>query len=166
MSFIRPSSSPWRTAAVFVNKPIGSLRMCIDYRKLNKRTIKNKYLLPRIDDLFDQLSEARVFSLLDLTTGFHRLKAAENNIPLTAFRIRYGSYEWLVMPFELTDAPAFFVDLMNRIFQEYLDRFLLVFIDDILVYSRDERRHEVHRRVVLETPRQNQLKAKFTKCQF
>ena len=138
---------------MFVKKPDGSLRMFIDYRKLNKRTIKNKYPLPRIDDLFDKLSGARVFSQLDLATCFHQLRVAEDNIPLTALRTRYGLYEWLVMSFGLTNAPAFFVDLMNRVFREYLDRFMLVFINDILIYSKDEREHEDHLRVVLETLR-------------
>src|SRR5574338_1266098 len=133
---------------------------------LNDLTIKNKYPLPRIDDLFDQLSGARVFSQLDLATGFHQLRIAEDSVPLTSFRTRYGSYKWLVMPFGLTNALAFFVDLMNRIFREHLDRFVLVFIDYILIYSKDEREHEVHLRVVLETLRQHQLKAKFSKCHF
>lgn len=107
--------------------------MCIDYRKLNQKTIKNRHPLPRVDDLFDQLSGAKVFSQLDFATGFHQLRVAENSIPLTAFRTRYGSYEWLKMMFRQTNKPAFFVDLMNRIFREHLDRFVLIFIDDILI---------------------------------
>jgi hypothetical protein len=117
-------------AAVFAKKPNGSLRLCIDYRKLNERTIKNQYPLHRIDDLFNRLSGTKVFSQLDLATGFHQLRVAEDSIPLTAFETRYGSYEWLIMSFGLTNAPAFFVDLMNRIFQKHLDRFALVFIDE------------------------------------
>src|SRR5574338_392724 len=130
-NFIRPSSSPWGAAVVFAKKPDGSLRLCIDYRKLNEKTIKNRYPLPRIDDMFDQLSGAKIFSQLDSAAGFHQLRVAEDSIPLTAFRTRYGSYKWLVMPFGLTNAPAFFVDLMNQIFHEHLDRFMLVFVDDI-----------------------------------
>jgi len=149
-----------------VKKSDGTLRLCVDYRKLNDLTIKNKYPLPRIDDLFDQLSGARVFSQLDLATGFHQLRIAEDSIPLTSFRTRYGSYEWLVMPFGLTNAPAYFVDLMNRVFKDFLDRFVLIFIDDILVYSKTEEEHEKHLRIVLETLRSNQLKAKFSKCHF
>ena len=155
--FIRSSSSPWGASAIFVKKSDGTLRLCVDYRKLNDLTIKNKYPLPRIDDLFDQLSGARVFSQLDLATGFHQLYIAEDSIPLTSFRTRYGSYEWLVMPFGLTNAPAYFFDLMNRVFKDFLDRFVLIFIDDILVYSKTEEEHEKHLRIVLETLRSNQL---------
>ena len=116
--------------------------------------------------MFDLLSGAKVFSQLDLATGFHQLRVAEDSIPLTAFRTRYGSFEWLVMPFGLTNAPAFFVDLMNRVFREYIDRFVLVFIDDILIYSRFEAEHALHLRIVLDTLRQHQLKAKLSKCHF
>ena len=119
--FIRSSSSPWEASAIFVKKSDGTLRLCVDYRKLNDLTIKNKYPLPRIVDLFDQLSGARFFSQLDLATGFHQLPIAEDNIPLTSFRTHYGSYEWLVMTFGLTNAPAYFVDLMNRVFKDFLD---------------------------------------------
>src|SRR5574338_1126865 len=133
---------------------------------LNDLTIKNKYPLPRIDDLFDQLSGARVFSQLNLATGFHQFRIAEDSIPLTSFHTRYGSYEWLVMPFGLTNAPAYFVDLMNRVFKDFLDQFVLIFIDDILVYSKIEEEHEKHLRVVLETLRRNQLKEIFSTCHF
>ena len=139
--FIRSSSSPWGATVVFVRKSDGTLRLCVDYRKLNELTIKNRYPLPRIDDMFDQLSGAKVFSQLDLATGFHQLRVAEDSVPLTTFRTRYGSYEWLVMSFGLTNAPAYFVDLMNRVFREYLDKFVLVFIDDILVYSKSKEDH-------------------------
>ena len=139
--FIRSISPPWDAAVVFVKKPDGTLRLCIDYRKLNELTIKNRYPLPRIDDMFVQLSGAKLFSQVDLATEFHQLRVAEDSIPLTAFRTRCGSYEWLVMPFGLTNAPAYFVDLMNRIFREYLDKFVLVFINGILIYSKSVADH-------------------------
>ncbi|GAB5053510.1 hypothetical protein PESHB5_00080 [Pediococcus parvulus] len=142
------------------------MRLCIDYRQLNKVTIKNKYLLPRIDDLFDQLKGASVFSKIDLRSGYYQLRIRDSDVPKTAFRTRYGHYEFLVMPFGLTNAPAVFMDLMNRIFRPYLDRFVVVFIDDILVYSRDETEHAEHLRLVLQILRDKQLYAKFSKCEF
>lgn len=138
-NFIRPSSYPWGAAVVFMKKPNGLLRICIDYHKLHVTTIKNKHHLSRIDDLFDNLSEVTVFSLLDLAMWFHKLRVVEDSIPLTAFWTRYGLYECLAMSFGLTNAPTFFMDLMNQVFQEYLDGFMLVFKDDFLVYSKDER---------------------------
>ena len=129
-------------------------------------TIRNKYPLPRIDDLFDHLQGAKVFSEIDLRSGYHQLRIRESDIPKTTFRTRYGHYEFLVMSFELTNAPAAFVDLMNRVFRPYLDRFVIVFINDILVYSISELEHERHLDSVLQTLRQNQLYAKFKKCEF
>ncbi|XP_019237037.1 PREDICTED: uncharacterized protein LOC109217260, partial [Nicotiana attenuata] len=143
-----------------------SMRMCIDYRQLNKVTIKNKYPLPRIDDLFDQLQGARVFSKIDLRSGYHQLKIRDSDVPKTAFRTRYGHYEFLVMSFGLTNAPTSFMDLMNRVFRPYIDSFVIVFIDDILIYSRSLGEHEQHLRVVLQTLREQKLYAKFSKCEF
>ncbi|GKC04122.1 putative reverse transcriptase domain-containing protein, partial [Tanacetum coccineum] len=143
-----------------------SMRLCIDYRELNRITIRNRYPLPRIDDLFDQLQGAKYFSKIDLRSGYHQLRVREQDISKTAFRTRYGHYKFLVMPFGLTNAPAVFMDLMNRIFQEYLDKFVIVFIDDILVYSKSEEEHERHLRIVLEILRQKKLYAKFSKCEF
>ncbi|KAJ4704868.1 Retrotransposon protein, putative, Ty3-gypsy subclass [Melia azedarach] len=164
--FVRPSVSQWGAPVLFVKKKDGTLRLCIDYRQLNKVTIRKKYPLPRIDDLFDQLQGARVFSKIDLRSGYHQLKIRDTDVPKTAFRTRYGHYEFLVMPFGLTNAPAAFMDLMNRVFHPYLDRFVIVFIDDILVYSPSREEHAEHLRVVLQTLKNKQLYAKFSKCQF
>ena len=149
-----------------MKKKDGILRLCIDYRELNKVTIRNQYPLPRIDDLFDHLQGTRVFSKIDLRSGYHQLKIRSEDVPKTAFKTRYGHYEFLVMPFGLTNAPAVFMDLMNRIFLPYLDQFVIVFIYDILIYSGSKEDHEEHLRVVLQILRENQLYAKFSKCQF
>ncbi|KAD4981988.1 hypothetical protein E3N88_18659 [Mikania micrantha] len=164
--FIRPSFSPWGAPVLFVKKKDGSFRMCIDYRELNKLTIKNRYPLPRIDDLFDQLQGATCFSKIELRSGYHQLRVNDEDIPKTAFRTRYGHYEFVVMPFGLTNAPAVFMDLMNRVCRPYLDQFVIVFIDDILIYSKTEQEHEDHLRKVLELLRAEQLYAKFSKCEF
>ncbi|KAL0543549.1 hypothetical protein IC582_018647 [Cucumis melo] len=164
--FIRPSVSPWGAPVLFVKKKNGSMRLCIDYRELNKVTVKKRYPLPRIDDLFDQLQGATVFSKVDLRSGYHQVRIKEEDVPKTAFRSRYGHYEFIVMSFGLTNAPAVFMDLMNRVFREFLDTFVIVFIDDILIYSKTEAEHEEHLRMVLQTLRDNKLYAKFSKCEF
>ncbi|GAB2296433.1 hypothetical protein Dimus_038423 [Dionaea muscipula] len=142
------------------------MRLCIDYREINKVTVKNRYPLPRIDDLFDQLQGAQVFSKIDLRSGYHQLKVRDADIAKTAFRTRYGHYEFLVMPFGLTNAPAAFMDMMHRVFKPYLDRFVVVFIDDIFIYSRSREQHMDHLRIALQTLREQQLFAKFKKCEF
>ncbi|GJS23077.1 hypothetical protein Tco_0451709 [Tanacetum coccineum] len=140
--------------------------MCIDYRELNKLTVKNRYPLPRIDDLFDQLQGSSVYSKIDLRSGYHQLRIREEDIPITAFRTRYGHYEFQVMPFGLTNAPAVFMDLMNRVCKPYLDKFVIVFIDDILIYSKNKEEHEEHLKIILELLKKEQLYAKFSKCDF
>ncbi|KAA0031864.1 ty3-gypsy retrotransposon protein [Cucumis melo var. makuwa] len=147
--FIRPSVSPFGAVVLFVKKKDGSMRLCIDYRELNKVTVKNRYPLPKIDDLFDQLQGATVFSKIDLRSGYHQLRIKDGDVPKTAFRSRYGHYEFIVMSFGLTNAPAVFIDLMNKVFREFLDTFVIVFIDDILIYSKTEAEHEEHLRHVL-----------------
>ena len=158
--------SPWGAPVLFVKKKDGTLRMCIDYRQINKVTLKNKYPLPRIEDLFDQLKGAGVFSKIDLQAGYYQLRVKEGDVPKTAFRTRYVHYEFLVMPFGLTNALTAFMDLMNRVFRPYVDQFVVVFIDDILVYSKDAQEHEHHLRIVLETLREKKLYVKLNKCDF
>ncbi|WVZ84759.1 hypothetical protein U9M48_031750 [Paspalum notatum var. saurae] len=165
--FIRPSSSPWGCPALFVEKKDqGGKRLCVDYRPLNAVTVKNKYPLPHIDILFDQLGGATVFSKIDLRSGYHQIKGREEDIPKTAFSTRFGLYEYLVMSFGLTNAPAFFMYLMNSVFMNELDKFVVVFIDDILVYSKNEKEHEEHLWIVLSRLREHKLYAKFSKCAF
>ncbi|XP_071684991.1 uncharacterized protein [Lolium perenne] len=163
---IRPSASPWGSPVIFVDKRDGTIRLCVDYRKLNDVTIKNKYPLPKIEDLFNQMNGARVFSKIDLRTGYHQLKVRESDIPKTAFTTRYGLFEYTVMSFGLTNAPAYFMNLMNKVFMKYLDKFVMVFIADILIYSKNEEEHAEHLRIVLGTLRDHQLYAKFSKCEF
>ena len=142
------------------------MRLCIDYWQLNKITIKNRYPLPRINDLFDQLQRVNVFSKIDLRSGYHQLKIKESDVPKMAFKTRYGHYEFLRMPFGLTNAPTAFMDLMNKVFHPYLDQFVTVFIDDILVYSKNAKEHAFHLWIILQTLRDKQLYAKFSKCEF
>ena len=147
-------------------KKDGTLRLCVDYRQLNKATVKNKYPLPRIDDLFDQLQGTEYFSKIDLQSGYHQLRIKREDTLKTAFRTRYGHYEFQMLPFGLTNAPAAFMDLMNQVFKPYLDRFVIIFIDDILIYSKSRAEHEQHLRIILQMLREHQLYAKLSKCNF
>ncbi|GKA98764.1 putative reverse transcriptase domain-containing protein, partial [Tanacetum coccineum] len=164
--FIRPISSPWGAPVLFVKKKDGSFRMCIDYRELNKLTVKNRYPLPRIDDLFDQLQGSSVYSEINLRSGYHQLRVREEDIPKTAFRTRYGHYEFQVMPISLTNALVVFIDLMNRVCKPYLDKFVIVFTDDILIYSKTKQEHEKHLKLILELLKNEELYVKFSKCEF
>jgi hypothetical protein len=148
--YIRPSSSPWGCLALFMKKKDHSLRLCVDYRPLNAITIKNKYPLPCINILYDQVAGAKVFSKVDLHSGYHQIKIYPEDVPKTTFSTRYGLYEYLVMSFGLTNAPAHFMYLMNSVFMSGLDKFVMVFIDDILVYSNNEEGHEQHLRIILQ----------------
>jgi hypothetical protein len=164
--YICPSASPCGAPVIFVLKKDGIQRMCVDYRSLNEVTIKNKYPLPGIDDLFDQLKGACVFSKIDLRSGYHQLKIRASDIPKTSFITRYDLYEYTVMSFGLTNAPAYFMYLMNKAFMEYLDKFMVVFIDDILIFPKNEEEHDEHLCLVLQKLRENQLYTKLNKCEF
>jgi hypothetical protein len=164
--YIHPSVSPWGFPVLFMKKKYGTLRLCIDFRQLNKVTVKNKYPLPRIDDLFDQLKDAKKFSKIDLRSGYHQVRIKEEYISNTTFRTRYGHYEFIVVPFGLSNTQAIFMCLMNGVFQEYLDKFFIVFLDDILIYSKSEEENENHLRMVFQLLRENQLYAKLSKCSF
>jgi len=166
LGLILPSVSPWGAPVIFIQKKDGSWRLCIDYRQLNKATIKNKYPLPRIDDLFDQMKGATVFSKINLRSGYHQLRIKEDDIPKTAFKTRFGHYEFTILPFGLTNAPGVFMSLMNGVFREYLDKFVQVFIDDILIYSRTIEEHDEHLRLVLQCLREHKLYGKLSKCSF
>lgn len=164
--FIQPSKSPYGAPVLFVKKKEGDLRMCVDYRALNKQTIKNTYPLPRIDELLDRLKDAKVFSKIDLRSGYHQIRIHESDVPKTAFRTRYGLYEFLVLPFGLTNAPATFMTLMNDVFREELDSCVIIYLDDILVFSKTVEQHKSHLDQVLRKLRENKLYAKLSKCEF
>jgi hypothetical protein len=164
--FICPSASPWGCPALLVKKKDNSLRLCVAYHPLNAVTIKNKYPLPRIDILFDHLAGAKIFSKIDLRSGYHQIKIKPSDIPKIAFSTRYGLYEYLVISSGLTNAPTYFMYLMNSVFMLELDKFIVVFIDDILIYSKTEEDHTTHLRIVLQRPRDHRLYAKFSKCEF
>jgi hypothetical protein len=164
--YIHPSFSPWSCPSLFVKKKYQSLRLCIDYQPLNAITIKNKYPLPCIDILFDQLAGARVFFKVDLCLGYHQIKIRPEDVPKTTFSTRYGLYEYLVMSFGLINAPAHFMYLMNSVFMPELDKVVVVFIDDILIYFESEEEHAQHLRVILQRFRDHRLYAKFSKCTF
>jgi hypothetical protein len=164
--YIRPSVSPWGAPVLFVKKKDGTLRLCIDYKQLSKVTIRNKYPLPRINDLFNQLGGASIFSKIDLRSGYHQVRIKGEDIHKTSFRTRYGNYEFVLVPFGLTNAPATFMCLMNNVLSKFLDKFKLVFIDDRLIYSKNREEHEEHLRLVLQVLREHQLYAKLNKCDF
>jgi hypothetical protein len=164
--YIHPSVSPWGAPVLFVKNKDGTLRLCIDFRQLHKVTIKNKYPLPRIDDLFDQLKNAKIFSKIDLKSGYHKVRIKDEDINKTSFRTRYRHYEFRVVSFGLSNAPHVFMCLMDGVFREYLDKFVIVFLDDILIYSKSEEEHEKHLKMVLQVLREHQLYAKLSKCSF
>ncbi|GJV51967.1 putative reverse transcriptase domain-containing protein [Tanacetum coccineum] len=164
--FIRPSSSPWGAQVMFVKKKDGSFGMCVNYRELNKLIVKNRYSLSRIDDLFDQFQGSRVYSKIDLRSGYHQLRVREEYIPKTVFKTHYGHYEFQVVSFGLTNALAVFMDLMNQVCKPYLDKFVNIFIDDILIYSKSEEEHTEHLKLILELLKKEELYAKFSKCEF
>jgi hypothetical protein len=166
LGLIHPSVSPWGAPVIFIRKKDGLWRLCIDYHQLNKATIKNQYPLPRIDDLFDQMKGATVFSKIDLRSGYHQLRIKEDDIPKTTFKTRFGHYKFTILLFGLTNAPGVFMSLMNGVFREYLDKFIQVFIDDILIYSRTTEEHDEHLCLVLKCLREHKLYGKLSKCSF
>jgi hypothetical protein len=164
--YIHPSMSPWGSLVLFVKKKDIMLRLCINFRQLNKVTVKNKYSLSRIDDRFDQLKDAKIFLKIDLRSGYHQVRIKDEDINKTTFRTRYGHYEFIVVPFGLSNALVVFMSLMNGVFRDYLDKFVIVFLDGILVYSKSEEEHEKHLRMVLQVLIEHQLYAKLSKCSF
>jgi hypothetical protein len=164
--YIHPSMSPWGAPVLFVKKKDGTLRLCIDFRQLNKVTVKNKYPFPRIDDLFDQLKDAKIFFKIDLISSYHQVRIKEDDINKTTFRTRYGHYDFTMASLGLSNAPVVFMCLMNGIFREYLDKFVIVFLDDIIIYFMSWEEHEQHFRMVLQVLRENQLYSKLRKCSF
>jgi hypothetical protein len=163
---IAPSSSPWSAPILFAPKPDGTLRMCIDYRGLNKVTVKDRYPLPRTDELLDRVAKAHLFTKFDLRSGYWQIPLTKDSQPLTAFTTRFGLFEWLVMPFGLTGAPATFSRLMNTLLRKHLDNFVVVYLDDVLVYSNTVEEHDAHVRTILEIFKKEGLCAKLSKCSF
>lgn len=166
MGNIWPSSNPFASSVVLVKKKDGTMRMCIDCRALNRKTIKNRYPIPQINELMDELRGAKYFSKFDLRTGYHQIRVREQDIPKTTFRCHYGHYEFLVMPFGLINAPATFQSCMNHTFRQQLRKFLLIFFDDILIYNRSREEHLQHLEAVLSILEEQQLYAKMSKCKF
>jgi hypothetical protein len=164
--YILPSVSPWGALFLFMKNKDGTLRLCIDFLQLNKVTVKNKYHLPRIDDLFDQLKDAKILLKIDLRSRYHQVRINDEDINKTSFKTRYGHYEFTVVPFGLSNAPVVFMCLMNGVFRDYLDKFVIVFLDDILVYFKTKEEHEEHLRMVLQVLREHHLYAKLSKCSF
>jgi Reverse transcriptase (RNA-dependent DNA polymerase) len=164
--FIRPSTSPWGSSILFVPKKDGGLRMCVDYRALNKATIRNNYPLPRIDEVWDQIGGSRTFSSFDLRSGYNQIRIAEEDTYKTCFRTRYGAYEVLVVPVGLVGAPPVFQSLINEVLRPYLDRYFLVYLDYILIYSRTKKEHVEHLRIILDKLRKHKVYCKLSKCEF
>ena len=163
---IRPSKAPFGAPVLFKKKKDGTLQLCIDYRALNKATVKNKYPFPLIADLFDRLGQAKVFTKMDLRKGYHQVWIAKGDEPKTTFVTRYGAFDWLVMPFELTNASTTFCTLMNKLFHSYLDYFVVIYLDDIVVYSNNMEDHVEHLCEVFKVLRDNELYVKQEKCSF
>jgi hypothetical protein len=164
--YICPNMSPWGAPVLIVKKNDETLQLCIDFRQLTKVTVKKKYPLPMIDDLFDQLKDENIFSKIDLRSGYHQVRIKEEDISKTAFRTRYGNYELTMVPFGLSNAPIVFMCLMNGVFREYLDKFVIIFLDDILIYSKLEEEHKHHLSMLLQVLREHPLYAKLSKCSF
>ena len=164
--YIQPSNSPYGHPVLFVKKKNGNLRMCIDYRSLNQQTVKNRYPLPRIDDLFDQLQGAQVFSSIDLQSAYYQVRLKPEDVPKTAFTTPLGLYEFKVLCFGLTNAPGTFQNIMNDVLEDVIGKFVIVYLDDIVVYSKDQAEHYRHLQVVLQLLREHELYANLAKCKF
>ena len=164
--FVRPSTSPWASPVLFASKKDGGLRFCVDYRAINKMTMKNSYPLPRVDGILDEIGQAQYFSVIDLRSGYHQIRIADEDIPKTAFNTRYGHYEYTVVPFGLTNAPAAFMSIMNDVFRDYINKFVCCYLDDILIYSNSWKEHVAHIELVLQRLREEKLYAKLSKCEF